>query len=210
MLKLFARKVIGDYEKQEIEAGKTLFQKSHTLADSMTRKSGKQFEEFCRILAEARVYTEFAHELRSQYAEEMAMIKARKGRGTVERSLEGTCMCTVCTCTCFGVRMCKRVSVSTLCMCTCTSVCTYVCVSVCACGVCVFVCVYMNCHMYAESHVPTKYNLLCYYVYNFAQSHDCTVIAIQQGRGWCTSYLTLVCSNAFTCLVHSPSNASTP
>ena len=147
----FSRKVIGEYEKQEIEAGKTSFQKSHTLADSMTRKSGKQFEEFCRILEEARVYTEFTHALRSQYAEEIATIEVRKGRGEVEPSLEGTCMCmcTVCTCTCFGVRMCKRVSVSILCMCTCTSVCTYVCASVCACGVCVFVCVHMNCHVCA-------------------------------------------------------------
>ena len=55
--KLLARKVIEEYEKQEFEAAKTPFQKSHTLVDSMTQKSGKQFEEFCSILEEARVYT---------------------------------------------------------------------------------------------------------------------------------------------------------
>ena len=80
---LFSRNVIGEYEKQGIEAGKTQFQKSHTLADSMTRKSGKQFEEFCCILEETRVYTEFAHALRSQYAEEIATIEVRKGQDAI-------------------------------------------------------------------------------------------------------------------------------
>ena len=132
--KLFARKVIGEYEKQEIEAGKTQFQKSHTLADSMTRKSGKQFEEFCRILEETRVYTEFAQALRSQYAEEIAMIEARKGRGAVERSQEGTCVCvcvnTVCTLACTYMCVCVYMYV---CMCTCMSVCTCVVICICLC-----------------------------------------------------------------------------
>ena len=66
----------------------------------MTRKSGKQFEEFCHILEETRVYTEFAHALRSQYAEEIALIEARKGRDTiVHGTLEGMCV-SVCTCVC--------------------------------------------------------------------------------------------------------------
>ena len=105
--KLFARKVIGEYEKQEIEAGKTPFQKSHTLADSMTRKSGKQFEEFCCILEETRVYTEFAHALRSQYAEEIATIEGRKGRGAV---IHGSCV-SVCICVCICMCACEVPSV---------------------------------------------------------------------------------------------------
>ena len=141
--KLFARKVIGEYEKQEIEAGKTPFQKSHTLADSMTRKSGKQFEEFCRILDEARVYTEFAHALRSQYAEEIALIEARKGRGAVERSQEGMCV-SVCilfvplhVCTCVFVCTCMHVHLYE-----CMYLFSYVHLLVFV-SVCIFVCVYM-------------------------------------------------------------------
>ena len=95
--KLFSRKVIGEYEKQEIVAGKTPYQKSHTLADCLTRKSGRQFEDFCRILEETRVYTEFAQALRNQYALEIALIESRKGGGVGDPSLEGTCMC-VCIC----------------------------------------------------------------------------------------------------------------
>ena len=128
--KLFARKVIGEYEKQEIEAAKTPFQKSHTLADSMTRKSGKQFEEFCRILEETRVFTEFAHALRSQYAEEIAMIEGRKGRGAVERSQESMCV-SVCilfvplhVCTCVSVCTCLHVHLHE-----CMYVCSYACYS---------------------------------------------------------------------------------
>ena len=136
--KLFARKVIGEYEKQEIEAGKTQFQKSHTLADSMTRKSGKQFEEFYGILEETRVYAEFAHALRSQYAEEIAMIEARKGRGAVERSQEGTCVC-VCLC----------------------EYCLYPCMYIYVC-LCVHVC--MHVHLYECMYVCSYMHLLVFVI----------------------------------------------
>ena len=87
--KLFSRKIIGSYEKQDIEAGNTQRQRSHKLADCMLRKSGEQFEQFCHILEETKVFTEFAQALRHQYAEEIAEIERRKGRGVVERSFEG-------------------------------------------------------------------------------------------------------------------------
>ena len=87
--KLFAQRLIGDYEMQEIQAGKTQLQKSQTLVNSLLRKSGKQFEKFCRVLEETLVFTEFAHSLRSQYEEEKALIQKGKGRGVGKQPVEG-------------------------------------------------------------------------------------------------------------------------
>ena len=56
--KLFSQRIIGDSERQEIQAGKTQLQRSQTLVDCLLRKSGKQFEQLCHILENTRVFVD--------------------------------------------------------------------------------------------------------------------------------------------------------
>lgn len=89
--KLFSKRVIGMNEKQEIEAGNTPLQKSRKLADCMLRKSGKQFEQFCCILEDTKIFDEIPRTLRSQYEAELAE-RQRKFEPA-----EGVCL-HICTC----------------------------------------------------------------------------------------------------------------
>ena len=116
--KMFSKKIIGEYERQMIQAGRTQLEKSRTLADCLLRKSGRQFEEFCRILESTRVFTEFSHSLRSQYEEEIAEIQRRKGIGVGKQPVEGVCVC-VCVRACVCVRVCVCMHALHVCACVC-------------------------------------------------------------------------------------------
>ena len=65
--KLFAQRILGDFEKQEIDAVPTSYWRNQLILDALKKRNWKQFQTFLQILKKSGVAQDLVDKLQSDF-----------------------------------------------------------------------------------------------------------------------------------------------